>query len=61
MKIRKTKNGFSFKGECSADYKALGNLVVELGKKDAPQKSAEAGEQQATCAAGRKHVLHNAL
>jgi hypothetical protein len=32
MIIKKTKNGFKFKGDCSADYKDLGRLLTEMSK-----------------------------
>jgi hypothetical protein len=39
MKVKKTKTGYSFKGECTDDYKLLGELVSELGKRKIPQEN----------------------
>lgn len=33
MKVKKTKYGYSFKGENKEDYDLLGKLVVEMSKK----------------------------
>jgi hypothetical protein len=44
MRIKRTKHGFSFSGECETDYKILGEMV--LGDKRPPD--IKESEQQPT-------------